>query len=82
MLERHPLLLTVEEHATAGGFGSAVLEHVATLASPPPCVVRVVAVPDRLVLHGESRDWIERLGLDAASIAERARSELRALAQV
>jgi 1-deoxy-D-xylulose-5-phosphate synthase len=77
---RFPLVLTVEEHAVNGGFGSAVLEHLATLAAPPRAVVRAIGVPDRLVPHGESKDWIRRLGLDAAGLAERARAELRALA--
>jgi 1-deoxy-D-xylulose-5-phosphate synthase len=79
LVRRFPLVLTVEEHAVAGGFGSAVLEHLATLPSPLPATVRLVGVPDRLVPHGETRDWVQRLGLDAASLAERARQELRAL---
>src|SRR5206468_6985070 len=70
---RLPLLVTVEEHAAAGGFGSAVLEHLAALPAPPACAVRVVGVPDRLVPHGETKDWVRRLGLDAASPAERAK---------
>jgi 1-deoxy-D-xylulose-5-phosphate synthase len=79
LAERCPLLLTVEEHAVHGGFGSAVLEHLATLATPVPAVVRVVGVPDRLVPHGETKDWLQRLGLDAAGLAERARREHEAL---
>jgi 1-deoxy-D-xylulose-5-phosphate synthase len=78
---RFPLLLTVEEHAIAGGFGSAVLEHLAALPSPPPAVARTIGVPDRLVPHGEAKDWVGRLGLDAAGIADRARREMRALAE-
>jgi 1-deoxy-D-xylulose-5-phosphate synthase len=78
MASRFPLLLTVEEHAASGGFGSAVLEFLSALPAPPPCVVRVVGVPDRLVPHGESADWLARLGLDAPGLAERARKELGA----
>jgi 1-deoxy-D-xylulose-5-phosphate synthase len=79
--ERYPLLLTVEEHSVNGGFGSAVLEHLATLPAPARCLVRVLGVPDRLVPHGEAQDWLARFGLDARGIADRARRELVALAK-
>ncbi|MGE0190770.1 MAG: 1-deoxy-D-xylulose-5-phosphate synthase [Planctomycetota bacterium] len=79
-LDSHRLVMTVEEHAIAGGFGSAVLEHVATLPTPPAAVVRVLGVPDQLVWHGEAADWRERFGLDARGLAARARRELTALA--
>lgn len=71
-VERYPLLLTLEEHSVNGGFGSAVLEHLATRPVPSRCVVRLVGVPDRLVPHGEPQDWLSRLGLDAKGIARRA----------
>ncbi len=77
---RFPLLLTLEEHTVNGGFGSAVLEHLATLPAPTRAVVRLVGVPDRLVPHGEASDWLERLGLSPRSLAARVRSELAALA--
>ncbi len=79
LLATVPLVMTVEEHAVAGGFGSAVLEHVSTLATPPRAVVRVLGVPDQLVWHGEAADWRERFGLDARGLAARARRELAAL---
>jgi 1-deoxy-D-xylulose-5-phosphate synthase len=78
--EKFPLLLTIEEHSVNGGFGSAVLEHLATLPAPAAAVVRVLGVPDQLVPHGDPQDWLQRFGLTARGIAERARRELRALA--
>jgi 1-deoxy-D-xylulose-5-phosphate synthase len=78
MAARFPLMLTLEEHSVNGGFGSAVLEHLAALPAPPPCVVQVVGAPDRLVPHGETSDWWMRLRLDAAGIAERVRAAVRA----
>ncbi len=77
---RFPVLLTVEEHSVNGGFGSAVLQHLATLPEPARAVVRVLGVPDRLVPHGEASDWLERFGLHPAGLAERARREVAALA--
>jgi hypothetical protein len=42
--------------------------------------VRVLGVPDRLVPHGEPQDWMKRLGLTPAAIADRVRREIAALA--
>jgi 1-deoxy-D-xylulose-5-phosphate synthase len=78
-LATFPLVLTVEEHAIAGGFGSAVLEHASTLAAAPRARVRLLGVPDQLVFHGDASDWRERFGLDARGLASRARRELAAL---
>lgn len=78
---RLPLVLTVEDHTVAGGFGSAVLELLHGLAEPVPATVRVLGVPERLVPHGEAEEWHQRFGLDAAGLAERARREWAALAE-
>ncbi|MDF1800258.1 MAG: 1-deoxy-D-xylulose-5-phosphate synthase [Planctomycetota bacterium] len=53
--KRYPLIVTIEEHQRAGGFGSAVLE---TLAREPGAKARVrcLAIPDRYVVHMSSRD--------------------------
>jgi 1-deoxy-D-xylulose-5-phosphate synthase len=77
---KFPLLFTLEEHSVNGGFGSAVLEHLATLPAPTTALVRVLGVPDRLVPHGDPQDWFQRFGLTPRAIAERARRELAALA--
>jgi len=60
-------LLTVEEHALAGGFGSAVLEALAGEGISAP--VRVLAVPDVLVEHGDPAAQLVAFGLDAGGIA-------------
>jgi 1-deoxy-D-xylulose-5-phosphate synthase len=59
-------VVTVEEHSGMGGFGGAVLESLsaAGLAVPARCL----AVPDRLVEHGDSKALRRRLGLDARGI--------------
>jgi 1-deoxy-D-xylulose-5-phosphate synthase len=69
------LLLTAEEGCLAGGFGSAVLEH---LAEHGPAGVRVAraGVPDAFVEHGAQEILRGRLGLDAAGLAQRARDLL------
>ena len=66
-------LVTVEEHSAMGGFGSAVLEALAEAGVPLP--TRCLAVPDRLVEHGDPGEILASLGLDADGI-ERAVREL------
>jgi 1-deoxy-D-xylulose-5-phosphate synthase len=67
-------LVTVEEHALAGGFGSAVLEALAGQGIQVP--TRLLAVPDELVEHGDPAAQLARFGLDAAGIAAAARALL------
>jgi 1-deoxy-D-xylulose-5-phosphate synthase len=66
---RVPLVLTMEEHSVQGGFGEAVLSHLASLEEPVSATVRVLGVPDRLVSHGERADWLGRFGLSAEAVA-------------
>ena len=68
----HDLLVTVEENVLAGGFGSAVLEHLSdsgTLAGGP-AVIRF-GLPDRYVTHGKPDLLREEVGLTAERVVER-----------
>jgi 1-deoxy-D-xylulose-5-phosphate synthase len=65
--ERCGALVTVEDHALAGGFGSAVLEALADAA--PAVRVRRLGLPDRFFEHGEVDDQWRAAGIDADSIA-------------
>ena len=69
------LLVTMEDHVLAGGFGSAVLETLndAELETP---VVRV-GWPDQFIEHGKVEDLRMRYGLTAAAALERVRPLLR-----
>jgi len=69
LARRVPLLITLEEHSVNGGFGEAVLHHLASLAEPVQTVVRVLGIPDRLVPHGERVDWLARFGLSPEALA-------------
>ncbi len=79
LTRRFPLLVTVEEHAVNGGFGSAVLETLAAFEAPVDCRVRAYGVPDRLVWHGDAKDWLRRFRLDADGLTDRVLRELEAL---
>ncbi len=73
LAQRCGALVTVEEHALMGGFGSSVLEALAAAEQRVP--VRVLAAPDRIIEHGNPNDLLAEVGLDAAGI-ERATAEL------
>jgi 1-deoxy-D-xylulose-5-phosphate synthase len=65
----HELILTLEEHSLAGGYGSAVVERVSDLGLS----VRVqrVGVTDVLVHHDSQPTQRALFGLSAQAIAER-----------
>jgi 1-deoxy-D-xylulose-5-phosphate synthase len=60
-------VVTVEEAALMGGFGSAVLE-AASSAGVDASRVRRLGIPDQFVEHGERGELLADLGLDAAGI--------------
>ncbi len=63
-----PWVVTIEEAALAGGFGSAVLEAAAD-AGVDASRVRRLGIPDAYVEHGERDELLADLGLDPAGIA-------------
>jgi len=68
------VLVTMEDHALAGGFGSAVLEELnrAGLSTP---VVRV-GWPDQFIEHGKPDDLRRKYGLTAEAALEKLRQHL------
>jgi 1-deoxy-D-xylulose-5-phosphate synthase len=61
-------VVTVEEAALMGGFGSAVLEE-ASGAGLDTSRVRRLGIPDRFIEHAERSELLGDLGLDAGGIA-------------
>lgn len=62
-------VFTLEEHAVAGGFGSAVLEYTALHDTGARIVPMGVA--DCFVQHGDHQHLLEDVGLDDTSLAKR-----------
>ena len=60
-------IVTLEEHVGRGGFGAAVLELLAERGVTVP--VRCLAIPDRIIEHGDSDAIKGELGLDPAGIS-------------
>ena len=70
----HDLVVTIEENVLAGGFGSAVLEHLEdAFAERDERRARVmrVGLPDRYVTHGKPALLREEVGFTGKSVAER-----------
>jgi 1-deoxy-D-xylulose-5-phosphate synthase len=67
----HELLVTVEENVLAGGFGSAVLEHLADGDLLGGTRVLRIGLPDRYVTHGKPALLREEVGLTPVALAER-----------
>jgi 1-deoxy-D-xylulose-5-phosphate synthase len=71
------LLVTIEDHVLAGGFGSAVLETLNALELPVP-VVRV-GWPDEFIEHGRVDALRSKYGLTAEAALDKARPYLLAM---
>jgi 1-deoxy-D-xylulose-5-phosphate synthase len=67
----HELLVTVEENVLMGGFGSAVLEHLADQDLLGRTRVLRVGLPDRYVTHGKPALLREEVGLTPEAVSAR-----------
>ena len=75
--QRCGLLVTMEDHVLAGGFGSAVLEELNGLELTVPLVR--VGWPDQFIEHGKVEALREKYGLTAETALEKARPHLAAM---
>jgi 1-deoxy-D-xylulose-5-phosphate synthase len=66
-LAQAPLLVTIEDGALEGGFGSAVLE---ALADRRPRLLRL-GIPDQFIEHGAPAKLYDAVGLSADRLVER-----------
>ncbi len=71
LVTEHDLLVTVEENVLAGGFGSAVVEHLADHDLMGRVRVLRIGLPDRYVTHGKPALLREEVGLTPEAVAER-----------
>lgn len=76
VIGRADCVVTVEEGARQGGFGSAVLELLADRGLTP--VVRRLGLPDVFVPHGDVGGFLEEFGLTPEGIAAAAEEALAA----
>ncbi len=72
IFKRFRQVLTVEDGALTGGFGSAVLEFMVDHSYP--CQVKRLGIPDRFIEHGTQAELYGECGFDATGIANTIRS--------
>jgi len=65
-------VITVEDHALIGGFGSAVLETAAK-HSLDTSNVTLLGVPDRFIAHATRKEQLAEVGIDPEGIAKAVR---------
>ncbi len=66
---RYENIVTVEENTVIGGFGSGVLEFLATLNYSGR--VKIIGIPDRFIEHGNRKKLLEVVGLDERGLKEK-----------
>jgi 1-deoxy-D-xylulose-5-phosphate synthase len=76
---RAGLMITLEDHALAGGFGSAVLEAASDLGLSVP-VVRI-GWPDEFIEHGKVDQLREKYGLTAEAAFAKAKPYVAKMAE-
>lgn len=76
---RQPVLFTLEDHASACGFGSAVAELGLTRLRGRVDARRlcILAVPDRFIDHGERCEQLAAAGLDLTALEVRVLARLQ-----
>jgi 1-deoxy-D-xylulose-5-phosphate synthase len=67
-IKNHDLIITIEDHAISGGFGSAVLEFMADQDLLRNKKVIRLGVPDRFVEQGTQAELYKECGFDVDSI--------------
>jgi len=72
LAQSHDYFITLEDHAVAGGAGSAVIEFMQLHRYTLP--VLNIGIPDRFIEHGTQTEIYEQLGLDAKSIEKSIRN--------
>ena len=73
-------IVTVEENARQGGFGSAVLELLAREEILVP--LEIVGIPDEFIHHASPKIQRDELGLDANGVEKTVRAQLARITPV
>jgi 1-deoxy-D-xylulose-5-phosphate synthase len=74
-LKNYGKIITVEDGCTEGGFGSAVLEFMATHGYKND--VRILGIPDKIVEHGSPKELHRECGYDTPAIIDTAQKLMK-----
>jgi len=75
VFSKYSKVITVEDGAVTGGFGSAVLEFM--VQHKYNADVEMLGIPDRIVEHGTLKELHKECGYDAAGIAAKVREMMK-----
>ena len=64
--EKYDHIITLEDGARLGGFGSAVAEYLAEIESRP--TLKIMGLPDRIIEHGTQEELHHEVGIDAEGV--------------
>ncbi|MDP7005683.1 MAG: 1-deoxy-D-xylulose-5-phosphate synthase [Phycisphaerales bacterium] len=67
LLSNNIPIITVEDHSTIGGFGSAVIEEAAK-QNLDSSLITILGLPDRWIGHGSRKEQLSEAGIDSAGI--------------
>ncbi len=74
-LHNYEKIITVEDGAIEGGFGSAVLEFMAQHGYKND--IKILGIPDRIVEHGSPKELQHECGYDAQAITDAIREMMK-----
>ncbi|MDR2678641.1 MAG: 1-deoxy-D-xylulose-5-phosphate synthase [Zoogloeaceae bacterium] len=77
LARRHRLLVSVEENAVIGGAGSEIARKLEELGATVP--FRRLGLPDRFIEHGEQKELLAELGLEAEGIVTAVRQMMQGI---
>lgn len=67
-------IITIEDGAKMGGFGSAVAEYISEKENRP--TLKIMGLPDRIIEHGTQEELHKEVGIDPAAIVNTIREVL------
>ncbi len=72
--QQYQHIITLEDGARLGGFGSAVAEYLAEKADKP--TLTIMGLPDRIIEHGTQEELHTEVGIDAKALVEVVKQKL------
>ncbi len=71
LVNKHQVIITVEDNVIAGGAGSAVNEYLLNSKQNQQINILNIGLPDEFIKHGTQQEIHHELGLDCEGIVER-----------
>ncbi len=72
--QKYAHIVTLEDGAKLGGFGSAVAEYLAEKRNSP--TLTIMGLPDRIIEHGTQEELHAEVGIDAKALVEVVKQKL------